>query len=219
MLWWGFRCLLRGIAYLGRVVYGLEAQGLEHLPRHGPVIILGRRISRVDFIAGALLMTALEEFSGLTAAIGLSNSRFIAWIARQLGILATLKGKSFSAASLLEAYKLLQQGKILILPDEGEVPWDGRLQPLRSGVAWLALRTQAPIVLVVVQGGYDIWPRWARRPHLTGKLVLKVGKPFRLCDAPYKRVTDGMLQEANKQLVDRLKELSAGYMIAQENVG
>ena len=49
--------------------------------------------------------------------------------------------------------------------------------------------------------------------------MLKVGKPFRLCDAPYKRVTDGMLQEANKQLVDRLKELSAGYMIAQENVG
>lgn len=219
MLWWGFHCLLRGIAYLGREFYGLEAQGLEHLPRHGPLIILGRRISRVDFIAGALVATVLEEFSGLTAAIGLSNSRLIAWIARQLGILATLKGKSFSAASLLEAYKLLLQGKILILPDEGEVPWDGRLQPLRSGVAWLALRTQAPIVLVVVQGGYDIWPRWARRPHLTGKLVLKVGKPFRLCDAPCKRVTDGMLQEANKQLMHRLKELSAGYMIAQENVG
>jgi 1-acyl-sn-glycerol-3-phosphate acyltransferase len=219
MLWWSFRTLLRCIGRLGRLLYGLEARGLEYLPAQGPLIVLARRISRVDFIAGAFVLSGLRDFSGLTGAIAISNTRWIAWVGRELGILPTLKGKSLSAISLLDAHRLLQQGKILILPDEGEVPWDGRLQPLRGGVAWLALRTQAPIVVVLVYGGYDIWPRWAPWPHLTGKLVIKISEPFYLCNAPAVRVTHDMLHNADQCLVKHLQDLSAGYMLPEGKVG
>jgi len=149
----------------------------------------------------------------MTGAIVIPNNRFITWVGRELGFLPTLKGKSLSAAPLMEAYKLLRQGKIIVMMDEGEVPWDGRLQPLRSGAAWLALRTHAPLVLVLVQGGYDIWPRWASRPHLRGKLVLKIGEPFYLSEAPCDRVTEEMLQAANRRLRAKLEALSDGYML------
>jgi 1-acyl-sn-glycerol-3-phosphate acyltransferase len=219
MLWWGMRNLLRFIAWLGRLLYGLEAQGLGHLPTQGPLIIFARRISRVDFIAGAMILPVLREFSGMTGAIAISNNRWISWVARELGILPTLKGKGLSAISLMDVYRLLQQGKILVLPDEGEVPWDGRLQPLRGGAAWLALRTRAPIVTVLVYGGYAIWPRWAPRPHLTGKLVIKIGEPFYLCDTPADRVTHQMLHKANQCLTVQLKALSVGYLLTQGNEG
>jgi 1-acyl-sn-glycerol-3-phosphate acyltransferase len=212
LLWWSFRTLLRNVGLLGRLLYGLEIHGREHLVAKGPLIILGRRVSRVDFFASGL-WTMIGEASGLTSAMTICNSRLVARAGRALGILPTLKGKSLSAAPLLEAYNLLRQGKILIIPDEGEVPWDGRLQPLRSGVAWLALKTRAPVLPVVMRGGYDIWPRWASRPHLTGKLILKIGQPFYLCDKPCGRVTNDMLRESNQRLLAELEYLSEGYML------
>jgi 1-acyl-sn-glycerol-3-phosphate acyltransferase len=217
LLWWVFRCVCRCVTALGRLLYGLEAHGLEHFPSTGPLIVVGRRISRVDFFAGALSSAHLGEWSGMTGAMAIGNSRFIAWLGKGLGFLPTLKGKGLSAVWLLEAYKLLRQGKIIAMADEGEVPWDGRLQPLRSGAAWLALRSQAPVVVGMVKGGYDIWPRWARRPHLTGKLVIKLSKPFYLSETPCERVTEEVLQAANQRLLAELELLSEGYMLPKES--
>jgi 1-acyl-sn-glycerol-3-phosphate acyltransferase len=214
-LWWGFRTVGRGVGLVGRLLYDLEAQGLEHLPSRGPAVIVGRRISRVDFFAAAFLAPVMREFSGMTGAMTLCNSRLIARLGGELGILPTLKGKGLSATSLLEAYKLLQQGKIIIIPDEGEVPWDGRLQPLKGGAAWLALRTRSPVIVAVMEGGYDIWPRWARRPALTGKLRFKVGKPFYLSDAPCQRVSGQQLRNANGALLAEIAALADGYLPAK----
>jgi 1-acyl-sn-glycerol-3-phosphate acyltransferase len=211
-LWWGFRGLLYSVGTLGRLLYGLEIQGRQHLHTNGPLIILGRRISRVDFFASGA-WAAVGEASGLTGAMTICNSPLMARAGRALGILPTMKGKSLSAAPLLEAYNLLRHGKIIIVADEGEVPWDGRLQPMRSGAAWLALRTRAPVLPVVMCGGYDIWPRWAARPHLKGKLVLKVGAPFYLREEPCDRVTNDMIEQANQRLLSELEHLSQGYML------
>lgn len=214
LFWWVFRTMCRGVGLLGRLLYGLEIHGQANLPAAGPLIIVGRRISRVDFFASAAF-SRLGEFSGLTSLVAICNNRLLARGGRELGILPTIKGRGLSAASLLAAYNLLQQGGILIIPDEGEVPWDGRLQPLRSGAAWLALRTSAPVVAVVMQGGYDIWPRWASRPHLGGKLRLKIGQPFQLCHTPCARVTDDMLRQANDRLRAALADLSDGYLLPE----
>jgi 1-acyl-sn-glycerol-3-phosphate acyltransferase len=214
-LWWVFRILGRSVGMAGHFLYGLEAQGLEHLPSRGPAVILGRRISRVDFFAVAFLAPIIGEFSGMTGAMVMCNNRLSARLGRELGILPTLKGKGLSAASLLEAYKLLQQGKIIVMPDEGEVPWDGRLQSLKGGAAWLALRTCSPVIVAVMEGGYDIWPRWARQPALTGKLRFKVGKPFYLADAPCQRVTGEQLRDANGALLAEIEALSDGYLLGK----
>jgi 1-acyl-sn-glycerol-3-phosphate acyltransferase len=203
------------VAILGRLLYGLEVQGLEHLAAQGPSVIVIRRISRVDFFGIVRLFLALRDFSAMTGALTLSNNRCIAHLGRELGLLPTLKGKSLSAGPLLQASRYLKEGKNFIMADEGEVPWDGRLQALRSGAAWLALRAHVPVVPMVIHGGYDIWPRWARRPHLTGKLVLAIGKPFYLAEAPAGRLTDGMLRVANQRLLAELEILSRGYMLRQ----
>jgi 1-acyl-sn-glycerol-3-phosphate acyltransferase len=226
LLWWGFRTLCRGVAALGRLLYGLEVRGMEHLPAQGPWLFLGRRISRIDFIGAAFLLSdrgiykALRqgELSGLTGLMVICNSRWLAWAGQELGILSAVKGKSLSVGALWKAYHLLRQGRIIVNADEGEVPWDGRLQPLRSGVAWLALRTHAPVVIGMLQGGYDIWPRWASRPRLTGKLILKIGKPFYLCEGCCDRITEEMLQEANQRILAALQGLSEGYMSPKRNI-
>jgi 1-acyl-sn-glycerol-3-phosphate acyltransferase len=137
VLWGSFRAVCRGVVALGRFVYGLEVQGQEHLPAQGPLILVPRRISRVDFFCFALFGS--KEWSGMTGAMATSNRRIGAWVGRELGFLPTLKGKGRSGISLRRAYRLLKQGKIVGMADEGEGAWDGRWQPLHSGAAWLAL--------------------------------------------------------------------------------
>jgi len=210
--WWGFRALCRGALGVGRLLYGLEEQGREHLPERGPLLVVCRRISRVDFFGAAQLCAIYREFSTITSAMAVFDSPLVTALGRELGILAAVKGTGMSAGALRAAHRLLSQGAVVLIADEGEVPWDGRLQPLRAGAAWLGLRSGAPVVAAMIHGGYDVWPRWARWPRLRGKLAGRVGRPFRLADSPCPRVTRDMVAAANRRLVAELLALSAGYM-------
>ena len=49
-------------------------------------------------------------------------------------------------------------------------------------MAVLALRTGAPIVPVGIAGSFDVWPRGQKLPHPGGRVIARVGAPFRLAD-------------------------------------
>jgi 1-acyl-sn-glycerol-3-phosphate acyltransferase len=208
-LWWFLRLNSQWVLALGRLLYKLEISGRESLPTTGPLILVCRHSSRIESVGLAFFCSLLKEFHGLAAGPVIVNSRLFARLSRTLGILPAFKERGLSGVPLIETLKLLRQGGILIMAADGEVPWDGRLQPLRPGAAWLALRSHAPVVATMLHGAYDIWPRWASRPHLTGKLVLKIGKPFYLADGPCQRVTSEMIAAANQCLMAELEALSA----------
>lgn len=221
-LWLLLRLNSRWVLTLGRFLYNLEVCGSESLPREGPLIVVARQSSRIEIFLAAFLCSVLKEFCGLAAGPAIVRGRLFTRLSRELDMLPAFKERGLSASSLLEAYTRLQGRKIVAIGADGEVPWDGRIQPLRPGTSWLALRTRAPLVAVTLQGAYDIWPRWASRPHLTGKLVLKIGQPFYLCDAPYNRVTKSMLHQANQRLVaelERLADRSTLHSGATKDVG
>ena len=205
----GFRGGLRGVLLVGRLIYGMEIQGREQLPAQGPFIIVGRHTSRVDFFGTAFTLTAFGEIQYLTAALTRGNARLRSRLGRVVGALPLFKEKGMTAPSLMELYKTLQQGKIVSLMSN-EMSWDGRTPMPMPGAAWLALRTGAPVIAVGGWGGYDIWPRWARYPHLTGKLVMRIGKPFYLCEKPPYRVTAQMLHDASLRIKAELEVVSSG---------
>jgi 1-acyl-sn-glycerol-3-phosphate acyltransferase len=212
-LLWGFlRVNSRWLLVLGHLLYQLEVVGQDNLPAKGPFLLVGRHSSRLEIFGLAYFCCVLREFYGLAAGPALVNRRSFGVLSRALGALPAFKEKGLAAAPLLEACKLLSKGEILVLGAD-ELPWDGRPQPLRPGAAWLALRTHAPVIVFLLKGSYDIWPRWASLPHLTGKLVLKIGAPFYLCDAPCTRVTEPMLQDANRRIRAELERLADGYML------
>jgi 1-acyl-sn-glycerol-3-phosphate acyltransferase len=213
LLWWWLRFNSRWVLALGRCMYGLEIHGGARLPLRGPLIVVTRHSSRIEIFGLAFLCSALREFAGVAAGPVILNNRLLTWLSQQLGLLPGFKERGLSTASLMESLRLIHVGKVVVMFADGEVPWDGRPQLLRSGAAWLALHSHAPVVVSMLQGTYDIWPRWASRPHLTGKLVLKIGKPFYLCDAPCNRVTDQMLRDANRRLLAELESVANGYML------
>lgn len=209
----------RGLLALGRALYGLEIHGREHLPAHGPLVLVVRLNARISVFAAAFLYATLDEFYGFAGGAFIVNTRPAMWLSERMGMLPTYKGGGLSALPLVEAFKRLRRGKIIFVTASRDLPWDGRLGPIPHGAVWLALRAGAPLVAVAVQGDYDIWPRWASRPRLRGKLVIRVGEPFRVSDAPAGTVTDAMLEEANGRLRAEVEAASAGYLLPPKPVG
>jgi 1-acyl-sn-glycerol-3-phosphate acyltransferase len=205
-LWWYLRLSSLWVLALGRILYQLEIHGGELLPTTGPFIIVSRHSSRIEVFRYAFLSSIVKEWHGPAAGPDLANSRILAWLSRELGM---LPARSLSVETLMKVYQLLREGKIIMIMADGEVPWDGRPLPLRPGASWLALRSHAPVVVSALHGAYDIWPRWASRPRLSGKLVLRIGRPFYLADGPCQRVTAEMIAEANRRLIAELEALSA----------
>jgi 1-acyl-sn-glycerol-3-phosphate acyltransferase len=207
---WGFRCFCSILVALGRLLYKLEIQGWQHFPANGPAILTCRHNSGLDVLVAALGFTTVKTGAG-PPPVGVTGvitvNRFRAWLGRILGMIPLFREQGLSSISLLTLHKALQQGSIVTIADN-EIPWDGRLRVPLSGVAWCALRTHAPVVVAVLNGGYRVAPRWAQRIPLRGKLVLRFGAPFYLGDAPHRRVTNEMLEQANLRLMEEIQTLS-----------
>ncbi|MFN3476995.1 MAG: lysophospholipid acyltransferase family protein [Candidatus Methylomirabilales bacterium] len=195
-----FLFLTRCYLFLGRWFYGLHVEGAENMPTEGPCIIVVNHTSPLGalFVFGKLLLMRGPKIC-LFYAGGFSHG-LLSFILRGEKVIGGVKGKGQSTAALWKGLEMLRAGNAVVLAPEGEMSWDGRLQPLTPGTAWLALRAGVPVVPVVSKGAYDIMPRWAPRPHLRGKITIRVGRPFYLSDGPPARVTNGIVQEASQRI-------------------
>jgi len=67
------------------------------------------------------------------------------------------------------ALSLLQQRRSIVIFPEGSRSFSGRLQPLREGVALIALRAQCPIIPCYIHGTYQAWPRGTKKMKIFKK--------------------------------------------------
>jgi len=202
------------IAFLGRLLYGFRVEGRENLPPSGPYIIVSNEIGPMGTtfvavtVARLVLSGAIKELVGFGAEDIWWTQKRLADMYTRSGAQPVSPGQGQSAATLLVALQALRQGKVVAMNPEGDMTWDGRLVPLQPGVAWLSLRSGAPIVPIVsTQGGYDIWPKWADRPYLTGRCLVRIGSPFTLADAPQSRVTEEMTHQGMQRIWDEMTRL------------
>lgn len=200
-----------------RLLYGFHVEGEENIPSEGPFILALNEYSPVAMLVSGWIsivllekmlsqkpnstMSYLQEelfaFGYFREALGSTHEE------RAQGGFAALTPHAAGrlALSLLDGYRVLQDDGLVVINPEGDAPWDGRPLPLGKAPAWLGLYTAAPILPALCSvGAYDIWPRWRTLPSLRGKLVLKIGRPFKLCDTPQKRVTDEDIEKASARI-------------------
>ena len=201
----------------GRIFYRLKVEEVENIPAAGGCVVACNLVAPiVDGLTGAVVLLRRPD----TFAFGGRGLPAVGLLGKVLGgqrkegkelpILAAYKARGISAGELLKALTLLREGKPIALAAEGELTWDGQLQyPLAPGAAWKSLRAHVPVVPVVSKGGYDIMPRWARLPKLTGRVTIRAGKPFYVSDGPATRVTNEMIAAAGRRIYDESAALLA----------
>jgi 1-acyl-sn-glycerol-3-phosphate acyltransferase len=205
---------------LARVVFRMTIEGRHHIPRDGAVILAANHLSFIDSFVIPLVTPRPVSF--LAKAEYFQHTGVKGWLIRAslLDAIAVPRGAHRAAQASLElALGVLNDGKAFGIHPEGSRSRDGRLYRGRTGVAWLALASNAPVVPVAVLGTDRVQPVGARFPRL-GRITVRFGPPLRFPDPPAnaaqarRMVTDQIMSAiqdlSGQEPAHAYNELSAG---------
>jgi 1-acyl-sn-glycerol-3-phosphate acyltransferase len=158
--------LLRSLLRLfARVWCRLEVTGLEHFPPTGPVIVASNHLSFIDSVLIPVVaprrvrFLAKEEYFTGTGVRGRASALFFRFIG---AVPVSRDGSRDALAALSLAQRVLEDGEAFGIYPEGTRSRDGRLYRGRTGVAWLALATRAPVLPVALHGTNRVQPIGSR---------------------------------------------------------
>jgi 1-acyl-sn-glycerol-3-phosphate acyltransferase len=159
-----------------RLAGDIVVQGLEKIPKSGPVLLASNHISWVDPVLLACWLTPATgrpmTWMGKAEAL---RWPLVGWFLRVNGVFGVRRGEADLEAFRL-AERLLREGRILGIYPEGTRSNDGRLRPFRDGVALLALRSGAPVLPVAVTGTNGLWRKGALMPRRVPRVTLTIGE-------------------------------------------
>ncbi len=189
------RAALKGLAHV-------HAEGLEHLPRQGPAIVVINHLGDADVV---LLLAYLPTCPEALASIDLIEYRWIFWLLQLYGVIWIHRGRPDRAA-LKAALQALEEGRILGLAPEGRQTLIGGLGPGTEGVAYLAVKSGAPVIPIGITGTFNwqVFPKLRRFQKI--EVSLKVGPPLRF-PPPSKADRKRGLQRATEEIMLALARL------------
>ncbi len=190
--------------------------GRENVPATGPVMLASNHLSFIDSIA--IPLVAPRKVGYLAKAEYWQAPGLSGWLQRALftalGALPVERGTHRAAQAALDtALGVLRSGGAFGIYPEGTRSRDGRLGRGKTGVAWLALTADCPVVPVAVSGTDRIQPVGARwpRPH---RVSITFGRPLTF---PEFRGQAGK-GRARREVTDRIMEAIA-ELSGQEKAG
>jgi 1-acyl-sn-glycerol-3-phosphate acyltransferase len=168
---------------LARLVYRPRVEGRGNVPKTGPVIFASTHLSFIDSIA--IPVSAPRPVHFLAKASYFDGPGFKGWVSKEfftaIGAIPVNRGAGQAALDALDQQRvLLEHGSAVALYPEGTRSLDGRLYKGRTGVAFLALQTGAPVVPVGLVGTDKVMPVGAKRPSLSHRVTVKFGQPLDL---------------------------------------
>jgi 1-acyl-sn-glycerol-3-phosphate acyltransferase len=166
---------------VSRLAFRPEVHGAAHVPRTGPVILAANHLSFVDSFLIPLMTPRRVSFLAKQEYFGTGGGPK-QWATRTfltgIDAIPVERGGFRSAQESLEAaLRVLRAGGAFGIHPEGSRSRDGRLYRGRTGVAWLAIASGAPVVPVAILGTERVQPVGARFPR-PGKVVVRFGEPL-----------------------------------------
>ena len=207
------RLVLRPLFLL---VFRPHVRGRENVPVTGPFIIASNHLSFIDSMAIPLM--APRRVGYLAKAEYFTGHGLKGWFTRTLftalGALPVERQDHRAAQEALDtAMTVLKAGGGFGVYPEGTRSRDGKLARGKTGVAWLALTADCPVVPVGITGTDRIQPIGARywRPH---RFSITFGEPLTF---PEHRGQAGK-GKARREVTDRImNEIAA--LTGQEKAG
>ena len=170
------------IAPLARMLYRPRMLGRRNVPKTGPVIIASNHLSFIDSVV--IPVVAPRRIQFLAKSHYFEGRGFTGWVKRTffsaIGAVGVRRGAGRDSQDALEISKgILEAGNAFALYPEGTRSRDGRLYRGRTGVAWLALTTGAPVVPVGLIGTERLQPVGSKVPRFA-RVTVAFGAPIDL---------------------------------------
>lgn len=159
-----------------RLLWRPTASGLEHLPPTGPAILASNHLSIMDSLFLPLMVPRKVVFAA--KAEYFTGNPLMAMYMRATGQISVDRASASAGRAMLEAAAaVLAAGELFGIYPEGTRSPDGRLYRGKVGVAWLALRTGAPVIPVAMSGTDRVLPPGSVIPR-PGRIGVTFGKPM-----------------------------------------
>jgi 1-acyl-sn-glycerol-3-phosphate acyltransferase len=168
------------LSLLMRLLWRVRVEGLRNIPSSGGFLLASNHLSFVDSVVIPVVvprrvafLAKAEYFEGRGLRGALRR-----WWFRGLGAVPVRRGSHGEAmASLHLALQVLRDGDGFGIYPEGTRSRDGRLHRGRTGVAWLALASGAPVVPVGLVGTDRAQPVGRRVPR-PASVTVRFGVPL-----------------------------------------
>ena len=170
------------LAPLARLIFWPHVIGRKNVPRTGPVILASNHLSFIDSVAIPLCAPRRVRF--LAKSSYFDGHGFRGWLSRMfftgVGAIPVVRGAGSAAQLALDqSRRIIESGDAFTLYPEGTRSLDGRLYKGRTGAAWLALTTGAPVVPVGLKDTHEFFPVGAKFPRFH-RITVHFGEPIDL---------------------------------------
>ncbi|WP_106539875.1 lysophospholipid acyltransferase family protein [Haloactinopolyspora alba] len=170
MLYWLMKSVILGPIL--RLVYRPWVEGVENVPDEGAAILAGNHLTVIDsFFLPVMLerkvsFLAKSDYFTQRGVKGWFKRRFVGGTGQ---VPVDRSGGRAGEAALNAGLAVLDQGELFAIYPEGTRSPDGRLYRGKTGVARLALKSQAPVIPVAMIGTAEMQP--------AGRVIPKVMRP------------------------------------------
>jgi 1-acyl-sn-glycerol-3-phosphate acyltransferase len=171
------RLVAAGFRLAFRVAARMHVDGLERVPRSGPLLIVANHTTAGD---PPLVAAWLQPALGRPIQFMAKEQLFGSVLRPLLRIFGAVRVRA--GGSDVEAYRagllVLRGGGVLGLFPEGTRSPDGVIGAAHAGAALLAARSGVTVLPVGISGGQRLLPTGVTLPRFGAHLTLRVGEPF-----------------------------------------
>ena len=152
-----------------------EVEGREAVPPKGPLIVVSNHLSNSD---SPVLVASLPRTLHFTAKDGLFSNPLASAFLKSVGVHPLNRNRG-GAEALRWNLKLLEEDRSVVFFPEGTRSRNGGMSKGKPGIAYVAAKSQAPILPVGITGTENIKGFW-RIPFPLCRIEVRIGDPFTL---------------------------------------
>lgn len=136
------------LGILARILFKLDITGIQNVPQQGPFIAM---MNHIYFVDPVLVATLTPRNIVIMSKIENYQNPLLALVMHLYGTFPVHRGE-LDMTAIRTSLRMLKEGHGLLMAPEGTRSKTRTLQEGRDGMAWLALRSQVPIVPVALSG-------------------------------------------------------------------
>lgn len=145
--------LLRFVTWLLlQAVYRITTRDLDHIPEHGPCVLVCNHVSFVDAVVVGALVPRPVRFVMDHAIYRSPALRWLFRTARAIPIAPAHEDARVLERAYAEIAQALADGDIVCVFPEGRLTADGEVGPFKSGILHIVAQSPVPVVPIALRG-------------------------------------------------------------------
>jgi 1-acyl-sn-glycerol-3-phosphate acyltransferase len=185
----------------------------ETIPATGGCILVLNHVSHIDPLTAAHIVYDHGRKPRYLAKSGLFKNKALGYFLRGAGQIPVERLSKNAKGAFDAAVAAVESGECVVVYPEGTLTRDPDLWPMqgKTGAARIALETGCPVVPIGQWGAHDLLYPYAKKPHLFPRtqITMKVGDPVPLEDLRAEPISNDVINEATRRIMDALTALVA----------